>query len=154
MLLVLIATIITIVLVVIIHYEVLTHLSKTHFRRKWHARLLLPVGVLIVIFTHIVEVWLFSITYFALFTLDGTGGIIGDFDYGFFDCIYFSFVNYTTLGYGDLVPTGHIRFVAGSEALVGLVTIAWSASFTYLEMQRMVNRTDVKKHPVRPDQFL
>ena len=121
MLPVLIATTITIVFVVTIHYEVLTHLSRTHFKRKWPDRLLLPVGVLIVIFTHVVEVWLFGITYFALFALVDVGEIIGNFDYGMLDCVYFSFVNYTTLGYGDLVPLGHIRFVAGSEALVGLV---------------------------------
>lgn len=146
MLLVLVATIITIILVVTIHYEVLTHLSKTHFRREWPVRLLLPVGVLIVIFTHVIEVWLFGVTYLVLFTLGGVGEIVGNFDYGMLDCVYFSFVNYTTLGYGDLVPVGHIRFIAGSEALVGLVVIAWSASFTYLEMQQMVNTTDEKQH--------
>lgn len=139
MLLVLVMTTLTIVITVAIHYEVLTHLSKTHFRREWSDRLLLPIGVLIVIFTHVIEVWLFGLTYFALFTLGDVGEIVGNFDNGLLDCVYFSFVNYTTLGYGDMVPTGHIRFVAGSEALVGLVIIAWSASFTYLEMQRMVN---------------
>jgi hypothetical protein len=29
-----------------------------------------------------------------------------------------------------------MRFMAGVEGLVGLVLIGWSASFTYLEMQR------------------
>lgn len=43
---------------------------------------------------------------------------------------------YTTVGYGDLLPSGPIRFVAAMEALLGLMLIAWSASFTYLEMQR------------------
>ena len=142
MLLILFVTMTTIVFTVAIHYEVLTHLSKTHFRRQWPARLLMTVGVLIVILTHVVEVWLFGLTYYALFMLGGVGEIVGDFDYGMLDCVYFSFVNYTTLGYGDLVPTGHIRFVAGSEALVGLVVIDWSASFTYLEMQRMANGPD------------
>lgn len=139
MLTVLICTTVAILLVVVIHYEVLTHLSKTHFKRQWSARLLLPVGVLIVIITHIVEVWVFGLAYHVAFSIGGVGGIAGEFDYQSLDCVYFSFVNYTTLGYGDLVPTGHIRFIAGTEALVGLVLIAWSASFTYLEMQRIVD---------------
>ena len=53
--------------------------------------------------------------------------------------IYYSFVTLTTLGYGDIIPIGHIRFTAGSEALTGLVLIAWTASFTYLQMQKLVN---------------
>jgi hypothetical protein len=35
------------------------------------------------------------------------------------DALYFSIVTWTTLGYGDLVPTGICRLVAASEALVG-----------------------------------
>jgi hypothetical protein len=43
---------------------------------------------------------------------------------------------YTTVGFGDLLPQGAIRFMSGMEALTGLVMITWSASFTFLEMQR------------------
>tara|TARA_R110002096_G_scaffold256917_2_gene450161 strand:- start:69 stop:434 length:366 start_codon:yes stop_codon:yes gene_type:complete len=121
---------------------VLTHLSEKHFSRKWPSRLLLPVGVLIIIFTHVVEVWVFAFTYLLIFSFNGVGDVIGEFDYTILDYAYFSFVNYTSLGYGDIVPTGHIRFIAGTESLVGLVLIAWSASFTYLEMRRII--TDKK----------
>lgn len=54
----------------------------------------------------------------------------------FLDYVYFSAITYTTLGYGDLVPTGPIRFLTGTEALIGLMLITWSASITFLEMQR------------------
>ncbi|MBM3373365.1 MAG: two pore domain potassium channel family protein, partial [Betaproteobacteria bacterium] len=40
------------------------------------------------------------------------------------------------VGFGDVVPVGTIRFVAGMEALTGFLMIGWSASFTYLEMER------------------
>lgn len=43
---------------------------------------------------------------------------------------------YTTVGFGDLIPIGPIRLMAGVEALTGLVMITWSASYTFLEMQR------------------
>ena len=138
-------TSIAIILVVAIHYEVLTHLSEKHFTRKWPSRLLLPMGVLIVIFTHIVEIWVFAFAYILIFLFGGVGDIIGEFDYRTLDYVYFSFVNYTSLGYGDLVPTGYIRFIAGTESLVGLVMIAWSASFTYLEMQRIVKNKKINR---------
>jgi len=144
MALVFISTIIVIVLAVALHYEVLTHLAERHFKRAWPSRLLLPVGVIIVIITHVVEVWLFAFLYYFLIPLENTGEVVGKFSNNVLDCAYFSFVNYTSLGYGDIVPIGHIRFTAGSEALTGLVLIAWTASFTYLQMQQLVQNKNKK----------
>ena len=144
MTLVFISTILVIVVAVALHYEVLTHLAEKHFKRAWPTRLLLPVGVLIVILTHVIEVWLFAVLYYFLLPLEKTGEVIGEFSHSLLDCVYFSFVNYTSLGYGDLVPVGHIRFTAGSEALTGLVLIAWTASFTYLQMQQLIQNQKQK----------
>ena len=54
----------------------------------------------------------------------------------FFIFIYWIFTTYSTLGFGDIEPTGHIRFLTGLESLTGLVLITWSASFLFLEMQK------------------
>jgi len=50
--------------------------------------------------------------------------------------LYFSAETYTSLGFGDVVPDGPLRLLAGAEALNGLLLIGWSASFLYLEMER------------------
>jgi hypothetical protein len=50
--------------------------------------------------------------------------------------MYFSAITYTTVGYGDLVPLGALRFLAAVESLAGFVLVSWSASFTYLVMER------------------
>jgi hypothetical protein len=50
------------------------------------------------------------------------------------DYVYLSFVTYTTVGYGDLVASGYLRYLTGVEALVGLILITWSASFLFIEM--------------------
>ena len=34
------------------------------------------------------------------------------------------------------MPVGAIRFLVGTEALTGFVLVTWSASFTFVEMQR------------------
>ena len=52
----------------------------------------------------------------------------------FSEYVYFSAVSYTSLGLGDIYPTGGLRLVTGAEALLGLLMIAWSASFAYLLM--------------------
>lgn len=51
-------------------------------------------------------------------------------------CLSFSAETFTSLGLGDIVPTGPLRFLAGVEALNGLLLIGWSASYTYLAMER------------------
>jgi len=40
------------------------------------------------------------------------------------ECIYFSVITFTTLGYGDLVPVGYSRIVSATEAFTGAFTIA------------------------------
>ena len=88
---------------------------------------------------HLVEVLLYAL---ALSALDsaGYGRLVGAVIGGkgwFADHFYFSIASYTTLGIGDIVPQGPIRLIAGVEALNGLVLVAWSASFTYLVMERL-----------------
>jgi hypothetical protein len=39
-------------------------------------------------------------------------------------CAYFSIVTFTTLGYGDIIPTGFSRILASVEALFGSFTLA------------------------------
>jgi Ion channel len=50
--------------------------------------------------------------------------------------LYFSVETFTSTGFGDILPSGPVRMVAGAEALNGLLLIGWSASFTYLAMER------------------
>ncbi|KKL04424.1 hypothetical protein LCGC14_2616180, partial [marine sediment metagenome] len=53
---------------------------------------------------------------------------------GWMDIYYFSLVNLTTLGRGDLVPTGHLRFMAGMEAAQGFLIITASGSYIFQVM--------------------
>ncbi|WP_416395246.1 ion channel [Allohahella sp. A8] len=47
----------------------------------------------------------------------------------FMDYFYFSLVNYTTLGRGDLMPDGHLRFMTAMEAFHGFLLITASGTF-------------------------
>lgn len=47
------------------------------------------------------------------------------------DTLHFSLVNYTSLGLGDIYPTGHLRFLAGVEPLNGFLLISCSAALIY-----------------------
>ncbi len=87
---------------------------------------------------HLFEVLLYAVAISA-HELAGLGSLAGAVDPSsdwLEDHIYFSIASYTTLGIGDIVPHGTLRLLSGVEALNGLILIAWSASFTYLVMER------------------
>lgn len=92
------------------------------------------VVVLTAFIGHTLAVWTYAAAYWLLG--DWLGGFAGIPVNDFLDCLYFSAVTYTSLGFGDHVPLSNLRLIAGVEALNGLLLIGWSASFTYLAMER------------------
>ena len=107
---VIIATLLAVVLCVVLHYEALSRLTGVLKRIRMPAR--------------------------PRISTDGHGSLLANHPIELFDAIYYSAVCFTTLGLGDLVPVGAVRFMTGTEALTGFVLIAWSASFTFVEMER------------------
>ena len=121
---------------VVLHYEVLNACNRflpvlSHRRRR---RVLILIFV--VLATHVAEIWLFGAGYFVLVQRYALGSLSGPATMDLPDFVYFSAMTYSTVGFGDAVPVGAIRFLAGMEALTGFVMITWSASYTFLEMQR------------------
>jgi hypothetical protein len=119
-----------------IHFEMLNWLSVKVPAMTIQNRTRVVVALLGAIFAHIVEIWLFALAYYFIITVDNMGALEGSFDGSLYDCFYFSISTYTTVGYGDIAPLGDIRFLAGLEALTGLVLITWTASFLFVEMQK------------------
>jgi uncharacterized protein YjiS (DUF1127 family) len=62
----------------------------------------------------------YGITYFTLRTI--TSSAVESYIPTLIDCIYYSTVTFTTLGYGDFVPKSDplFRLLAGSEAFIGI----------------------------------
>jgi len=121
---------------VVIHYEMLRLLSIVIPKLRVKHRLRVIVGVFGSLIAHVVEVWMFGIAFYLMSNYGDFGYLTGNFDGSLLDCVYFSFTNYTTVGYGDIEPFGHLRFLAGLEGLTGLSLITWSASFMFMEMTK------------------
>ena len=137
MLVTLFVTLLLVGIVVLIHFEALLRLSDFMVSPRHHSRVNLMICILGALVAHVIEVWVFGVGYFFLIASKEYGwfeGIVTQPTLG--DCGYYSFVTYTTLGFGDLIPKGPIRFLTGMEALTGLLLITWTASFMYLQMQR------------------
>jgi hypothetical protein len=88
------------------------------------------------IVAHIVQMWVFAFAYYAGEKWLGLGSINSPTD-DWFDYVYYSAVVFTTVGFGDMVPAAGLRMLTMSEALAGFSLITWSASFTFLQMQRL-----------------
>jgi hypothetical protein len=60
------------------------------------------------------------------------------------DFFYFSFVNYTTLGYGDVTPVEHWHLLGPMTAMNGVLLFGWSTAviFAILRSTLMTTRTD------------
>jgi len=52
------------------------------------------------------------------------------------EAIYFSFVTFTTLGYGDITLSEHWRLLSGIEALNGILLIGWTTALLFAVVQR------------------
>ena len=133
-------TIICVVAVVLLHYEGLSLIGRAIKGRTFHHRAKILVLIFAQLGLHVLAIWTFALTAFALIRWLGFGAIVPVPGGGFLDYVYVSAMTYTTVGFGDFVPTGPVRFLAGMEALSGFVLITWSASFTFLEMQRYWDR--------------
>jgi hypothetical protein len=123
------------VICVLMHYEALRALTRGLQRLGTRPRQRILVLILSLLAVHQAEAWMFAWGYFGA----DRSGIMGELTGAAGDLLtyaYFSVITYTTLGFGDIVPQGPMRFIASVEALTGFVLISWSASFTYLEMQR------------------
>jgi hypothetical protein len=126
----------------VIHFEVLRGLSV------WLPRLGIPqrFKLLVVIFSaigaHTVEIVLYGFAFFGLVKVAVVGTLAGPIELSLMSCLYFSAETFTSLGFGDVTPVGPIRMLAGLEALNGLLLIGWSASYTYIAMERFWDRPE------------
>ena len=131
-----IASVILVAATLLIHYEALRIVSDLLPRLAIPPRWRIVFVVFAAFTAHTIEVWVYAISYYLFVDVLHLGRFTGDIEPDLFDFLYFSIVVYTSLGFGDILPVGHARLLAGVEALAGLLMIGWSASFTYLSMEK------------------
>jgi hypothetical protein len=120
---------------VLVHYEILHRIVITIPKLNIKHRFRIVFGVLGALIAHAIEIWIFAFAYYFMNKAEHWGKLSGNFDGSLMDCVYFSFTVFATVGFGDIEPIGDIRYLTGIESLTGLVLIAWTASFLYLEMK-------------------
>jgi hypothetical protein len=100
---------------------------------KSHSAMLLMAvmipTVLLLMITHTFEVLVWSLTYsIANVASEGV------------DLVYFAFVNYTTLGYGDVLPVERWRLLGPMTAMNGVLLFGWSTALIFEVLRRTLAR--------------
>ena len=102
-------------------------------RGKSHSALLLMAvmipTVLILMMTHTLEVLVWSLAY-SMADVASAG----------VDLVYFAFVNYTTLGYGDVLPVERWRLLGPMTAMNGVLLFGWSTALIFEVLRRTLAR--------------
>lgn len=85
--------------------------------------------VLVLVALHILEIVLWAFAYMTLVPDDELAT--------FEQAAYFSFVTFTTLGYGDITLSESWRLLSGIEALNGILLVGWTTAMIFTVVQRI-----------------
>jgi hypothetical protein len=122
---------------IVLHAAVIQGMIHRFSRRRVSLRTTL-LGVPILMGLHIVQVAVYAAGIWLLHAVYGekAGTLSIGFPHDLETLWYFSACVFSTVGFGEIVPTGPLRFYVGIEAIAGLLLIAWSASYTFIVLQR------------------
>lgn len=93
------------------------------------AMLVLVNTALVVFALHTLEIIIWAAAYIALVPINELAS--------FEEAVYFSFVTFTTLGYGDISLSEGYRLLSGIEALNGIILIGWTTAMIFSVVQRI-----------------
>ena len=85
----------------------------------------MSAAVMVLMIAHLAEVLVWSLIY-VIFGVAPEGS----------DIVYFAFVNYTTLGYGDVTPVVRWHLLGPMTAMNGVLLFGWSTAVIF-EVLRM-----------------
>ena len=98
----------------------------------WQAMLAMTIlmrTVLILVALHVLEIVLWAVAYRTMVPDDELAT--------FEQAVYFSFVTFTTLGYGDITLSESWRLLSGIEALNGILLVGWTTAMLFAVVQRI-----------------
>lgn len=114
--------------------------QRAYARSTFHSAFLLVVVLIptvsVLMITHVFEVFVWALAYTLVDAAPAEP---------FRDLVYFAFVNYTTLGYGDIVPTERWRLIGPMTAMNGVLLFAWSTAVIFEVLRRTLEHLDLSR---------
>jgi hypothetical protein len=112
---------------------------------RWPNLLLIAVMVAtvsVLMAAHMCEIAVWSMAYWIVDLAPAEKGLL-----------YFAFVNYTTLGYGDVLPVERWNLLGPMTAMNGVLLFGWSTAviFEVLRKTMMIHKSAHDMRPTWPD---
>jgi hypothetical protein len=92
-------------------------------------------AVSILMAAHLLEIMVWSMAY-RLLDVTPAGS----------DTLYFAFVNYTTLGYGDVLPLPRWRLLGPMAAMNGVLLFGWSTAVIFQVLWATISGEGLRKY--------
>jgi len=106
---------------------------------RLHLMSVMVATALVLMLAHTIEVAVWSLSY----------AIVGAAPEGS-DLVYFAFVNYTTLGYGDVTPVRAWQLLGPIAAMNGILMFGWSTAVLFEVLLKTVERLGAIAAPGTP----
>ena len=87
------------------------------------------VAALVMMLAHTAEIAVWALAYWVLRAAPPGS-----------DLLYFAFVNYTTLGYGDVTPVKQWLLIGPMAAMNGILMFGWSTAVLFEVLQKTIER--------------
>jgi hypothetical protein len=87
----------------------------------------MAITVLILMLAHTAEIFVWSLAYAAVGAAPAGG-----------DLLDLAFVNYTTLGYGDITPLKEWRLIGPMTAMNGILMFGWSTAVLFEVLRKTI----------------
>jgi len=105
-------------------------------RDEWHSWFRLTAAMIATVFVlmlaHLSEVMVWALAYAMVGAMPADA-----------DLVYAAFVNYTTLGYGDVIPVQRWSLLGPMAAMNGILLFGWSTAVIFA----VLRRTMLQTHP-------
>jgi len=112
---------------------------KPALRPRLHLMSVMVATVLVLMLAHTIEIVVWSLSYALVgATPDGS------------ELLYFAFVNYTTLGYGDVTPVKEWRLVGPMAAMNGILMFGWSTAVLFEVLLKTIEHLGAIAAPGSP----
>lgn len=103
-------------------------------RPRLHLMGVMMATAVVLMVAHVLEVLVWATTYGIVGAAVSEDGLL-----------YFAFVNYTTLGYGDITPVREWRLIGPLTAMNGVLLFGWSAAVLFEVLRKTLDHLEAAK---------
>ncbi len=123
---------VTVVAISIAREAGLRHTNRT----RWHLMGVMVVTAAVLKVAHILEMLVWAWCYDIVHAVPPDSPVL-----------YFAFVNYTTLGYGDITPVPEWRLLGPLTAMNGVLLFGWSAAILFEVLRKTLEHLGLMDAP-------